>query len=454
MRRLGSYLAASAVVCGLVGVAPTPAGAISLEDAVRLTVTSNPEVGAASANRDAILHELRQARGLWLPRVDLELGIGPEATSRPSYRTDTTDGDWEEEIRKESSLVIRQRIFDGFEADSEIERQKARLEAASRRVAERSEFLGLDTVNAYLEILRLQELLALAQENIAAHERILGLMRERVEGGAGNESDITQTETRLSRARVTYAETKEQLQNTMASFARLVGQAPASLQLPSFNMAYMPASLGEALELVSRQNPTLKIFEADVETAKAEVELAESEFYPEVFVEARSGLSEDVDGVGGWDSGHSLMLRLQWNLYSGGIDSAARQEALKRESEAKMVRFSTHLNAREEMERSWNFFNSARSRRQDLEDAVRTAQTTRDAYLEQFSVGQRTLLDVLDSENELFNTRSQLASASNNELFAKYRVIALTGDLLKSMGIEAPEQANGQSPSFNEQVFD
>jgi adhesin transport system outer membrane protein len=437
-----------------VGSLTSEARAISLEDAVRLTVTSNPEIGAASGNRDAILQELRQARGLWLPRVDLELGIGPEATTRPALRQDSVDGDWEEEIRKESSIVIRQRLFDGYEADSETARQKARLEAASRRVAERSEFLGLDTANAYLEILRLQELLALAQQNIEVHQRILGQIRERVQGGAGTESDVTQTETRLSQARVTYAETLQRLEDTEATFARLVGQVPHSLTLPSFNMAYFPKSVGEALELVSRRNPTLQIFEADVETAEAEVELAESEFYPELFVEARSSLNDDINGVSGWESQHSVMLKLQWNLYSGGIDSAARQEALERLNEAKMTRYSTHLNAREEMERSWNFYRSARSRRQNLEGAVRTAQSTRDGYIEQFSVGQRTLLDVLDSENELFNVRSQLASAENNELFAKYRIIALTGDLLKALGIALPAQADGTPPSFNEQVFE
>jgi adhesin transport system outer membrane protein len=252
------------------------------------------------------------------------LGIGPEATTRPALRQDSVDGDWEEEIRKESSIVIRQRLFDGYEADSETARQKARLEAASRRVAERSEFLGLDTANAYLEILRLQELLALAQQNIEVHQRILGQIRERVQGGAGTESDVTQTETRLSQARVTYAETLQRLEDTEATFARLVGQVPHSLTLPSFNMAYFPKSVGEALELVSRRNPTLQIFEADVETAEAEVELAESEFYPELFVEARSSLNDDINGVSGWESQHSVMLKLQWNLYSGGIDSAAR----------------------------------------------------------------------------------------------------------------------------------
>lgn len=454
MRRYGTTLTAALFLVGAAVAAPPDARALTLEEAVRLTVGNNPEIGAATANRDAVLKELRQARGLWLPRVDLELGVGPEATTRPSFREDAADGDWETHLRKESSLVIRQRIFDGAEADSEIERQKARLEAASRRVAERAEFLALDAVNAYLDILRLQELLILAGNNINAHLQFLELMRERVQGGAGNSGDVAQTETRLSRARVTYTETKQDLQDTMATFARIVGQAPDSLSLPAFDAAYMPESVDEGLKLVSQRNPTLEIVEADVKTAEAEVDAAESAFYPDLFLEARSGLNDDVDGVEGWESQHSVMLRLRWNLYSGGVDSAARQEALHRVNEAKMTRFSTHLNAREEMERSWNFYQAAVERQADLEDAVNTAETTRDTYREQFAVGERSLLDLLDAENELFNAQSQLVSAENNALFAKYRILALTGDLLRTLDITPPRQAEEQAPSFNQQVFE
>ena len=145
---------------------------------------------------------------------------------------------------------------------------------------------------------------------------------------------------------------------------------------------------------------------------------------------------------------------MRWNLYSGGRDSANRQEQLHDLNEALMLRHSAHLNAREEMRRSWYFLESAQSRVMDLEDAVERSRITRDSYVDQFNIGQRTLLDVLDAENELFNVSSQLASASNNELFAKYRIIALVGQLLTALKVQPPAQANGQAPSFSEHVFE
>ena len=95
-----------------------------------------------------------------------------------------------------------------------------------------------------------------------------------------------------------------------------------------------------------------------------------------------------------------------------------------------------------------------RQRVEDLTDAVRFNSETRDAYRQQFEVGQRTLLDVLDAENELFVAKGQLVTAQTNVELASYRILALVGQLLDTMGVQAPEQASTAIPSFGEQLFD
>ena len=132
------------------------------------------------------------------------------------------------------------------------------------------------------------------------------------------------------------------------------------------------------------------------------------------------------------------MLRLRWNLYRGGIDRAARQEALARLSESKNRRLRSFLEAQQEMRQSWFALEANRQRVEDLSDSVRFNVETRDAYRQQFDVAQRTLLDVLDAENELFVSSGQLVTSQTNELLASYRVLAVSGMLLSALDVPTP----------------
>jgi len=132
---------------------------------------------------------------------------------------------------------------------------------------------------------------------------------------------------------------------------------------------------------------------------------------------------------------------LRWNIFRGGIDRAARQEALARLNESKNRRLRSFLDSQQEMRKSWFALEASQQRVDDLSDAVRFNMETRDAYRQQFEVAQRTLLDVLDAENELFVSSGQLVTAQTNELLASYRILAVGGALLKTLGVAAPEQA-------------
>lgn len=434
-----SFCLKAALLGGALSFPGTVAHAISVEEAVHLAISTNPDIGIVASNREAVDEELRQARGLYLPQVDAAVGIGREQTNNRTTRN-TGNGHSVGLYRQESSITLQQRIFDGFEAAATVEREQARVDSAAYRVAENAEVLALDAIGVFVEVLRQRELVRLAEDNLAVHLDILDSLQQRLAGGGGTRADVSQTEARVSRSRATLTQNLNDLRDAEALYTRIVGQFPDSLTAPEFPSGVLPGSLEDAVDWAGSNNPTTKIFQADVDTAEAEVELSEVPFYPAVSLEGQTEYNDGTGGVDSWEFNNQVMVRVRMNLFRGGIDRAARQEALSRLSESKNRRLRSHLEAQQDMRQSWFALEAAQQRVEDLTSAVEFNIQTRDAYRQQFEVAQRTLLDVLDAENELFVSRGQLVSDQTNELLASYRILAVGGMLLENLGVAAPEQ--------------
>lgn len=429
------------------------ANAMSLQEAVQQAIATNPDIGIVASNREAVDQELRQARGLYLPQIDVAAGVG--VASYNDFTSRSSGGDTEETFRRESSITLQQRLFDGFEAGATVEREMARVESAASRVLENSEVLALDAIGAYLEVLRQRDLVRLAEDNVAYHSQVLDAQRSRLEGGGGSEADVDQTEARSSRARNTLIEQLQDLRISEAIYTRIVGSFPGNdLSYPEFPAASLPGDLDEAVQLAVRNNPTTKIFEADVRTAEAEVELSEVPLYPAVTLEAQTEYNDGTSSLDTYEFNNQLMVRVRWNLFRGGIDRAARQEALFRLTESKNRRYRSVLESQQEMRRSWFELEAARDSIEALEDARDFNRSTLGAYEQQFEVAQRTLLDVLDAENELFTAEGQLITAQTNEQLASYRILAVGGVLLETLGVSAPEQAIVEHKSWIDGLAD
>ncbi|MDX1580363.1 MAG: TolC family protein, partial [Alphaproteobacteria bacterium] len=311
---------------------------------MQTAVSTNPALEAVSQNRKAVETELRQARGLYLPQVDITAGYGPEWTNDPVTRlpgnNDTVSFD-----RVDASAVLSQRLFDGFEAAAEVERQKARVISAARRVTDNSEVIGLDAVGAYLEVLRQRELVDLTEALVDFHLEIQDMIQERVDSGASGSSDLSQTNVRLNRSRAALSRQMNQLRDAEANYERVVGMMPGSLMRPDFPLQALPADLDGAVSLAASENPKIAILDADIEVAQAEVRKSDSAFYPKLFLEAETRYGDDIDAVRGWEWQSRIMVRLRWNLYRGGIDQATYREFLYRLNQKRAERVETYRQA-------------------------------------------------------------------------------------------------------------
>ncbi len=445
-------MATAAIVAG--------SGAVSantIAETVQQALETNPEVGIVQNNRRAVDQELRQARAGYLPSIDFRGAAGPEWSD--NFTTRSFEGGSETKLRSEADLSLTQMLFDGFATQSEVDRQRARVDSAAYRVEEAAEFVGVNAIEAHLNVLRNQEIVRLNEANILQHERIIGQVRDLEESGRGDIADVRQTEARLARAFDTLAIARGSLADAIAVYQRVVGVRPGELEDGEPPVAALPPSPEDAANLASVSSPTVRIAAADVDVAAAETRASRAGYYPRFDVELGAGLNHDIDGADGRDNDARALVVMRYNLYRGGADMALERESFHRMNEARVALENTRREAEQEARISYNALDTARDRIEASVAKVEAQRRTRDAYAAQFEIGQRQLLDLLDAENELFIDRVSLTTAIYTERFAVYRVLAVVGELLNTLEIARPREvisinrtpADEQTPAAIEQ---
>ena len=421
-----------------------PASAQSLKEAVEQTIKTNPDVLIEADRRLQTDQTLRQANAGYLPKVDLGLGIGTEfsdnITTRKTKPPHIGEHDWRSMGRTESSLTLTQMLYDGSATYSEVQRQTARQESAAFKVAGSSEQVGLRAVEAYLEVLRRQAELGLIQENLAATERIYGQIKIRATSGVGRKADQEQAEARLALSQANVESAQANLREALITYKRIVGIAPADLTKPG-EPEGVPADADGAVQTALANHPIIKSAQADIDATKAQTKAAESKLKPRFDLQLGTDWNNNQDGVQYHDNDAYAMVRMQYNLYHGGADQARISETKLQTLEAQEVLSRTKRQVEESTSLSWNALQTAIDRLPKLKSYADSTEQTRDAYAKQFSIGQRTLLDLLDSENELYTARNDYVDAQYVELFAHYRLLADIGRLIETLGVTPREEA-------------
>lgn len=416
-----------------------PVQAETLQDAIHTTLKTNPDVLAAISERQAVSKEIDQARAGYFPTVDLGLGTGWESTDSPATRS---RGNGEVHLnRDEASLNLRQMLYDGSLTKNEVERQKARTDSRAHSVYSVAENTALEATEAYLNVLRRQKLVELAQTNLESHQRTHDQITLRSERGVGRRADMDQSLGRLALAETNLMAEQSNLRDAETTYLRVIGAPPSSLSEPQSPETLLPMTVEEAVNIAVQNHPTLRSAQADVESANAQHDVTRAAFLPRVDFELGSRADHDIDGVRGSDQDVTAMFRLRYNLFNGGRDTARREETAFLINQAAEIRNNTYRQVEQSVRLSWNALETVRRQMAYFEQYAEAAEKTRDAYQQQFNIGQRTLLDLLDSENELFRARISLTNAQYDELFTMYRVLNSIGALLDSLEIIAPAAA-------------
>ncbi len=417
----------------------TPAAGIELRDAVQAALQTNPEIRQAIHNKDATQKERRQAEGLWYPRVSVEASAGIRDLDSPTRRAIEEDNNTLYPL--EASVTADQLLLDMGGRSAEIRRQASRTDAAAARVEERSEYVALNVSRAYIDFVLQQRLVAIAEDNATFHERLAGDLREGVSKGSISIADQQQAEERLQSARARVTEAREELETAGIQFRTLAGMPIDSVTTPPDLSQCMPGSLEDAVALARQQNPRVQESIADLSTARELIKAARSEMGPTFNLEATARAGDDVDGVDGRTTDLLGRVVMRWLIFNGGTNIANVREQQARADEAHARLFEMTRRAEEDARSAWNRLTNQSRLANELETQSRVADDLLLSYREQFNVGRRSLLDVLDAQNTRQNVQAQAETARMAKLYAQYRVLAASNRLIECLGVQMPQAA-------------
>lgn len=409
----------------------------TLQDALLKTLHSNPSVLASQKDSCAISQALRGAKAGYLPTLDATAGYGVQHTESPFVIQNTPSSDSLGDTtltRREAGLAADQMLFDGFATSSEVNRNKARLSSAEYKVLGTAQDIGLNATEAYLNVLKEQALVRQAQNNLSTHTRVNGLLEKRSESGLDQTADLTQSQGRVSLAKANLTAEQANLIDAQSIYLQVVGETPSNLTMPSLRglARFMPKSENQAVQMAIANHPILKSAKADMDAAYAQHEAAKSKYYPRFDLQLSANRNDNIDGVEGQNNQEQAMVRMNYNLYHGGADKAKQNETAYLYQESADVMHKTYRQVVNNAQLSWNAWQSANAQLPMLKAHRDDALKSFNAYQQQFQLSKRSLLDLLDAENEYYQSSRAYTDGQFNAIFAEFRVLNSIGSLIQA----------------------
>ena len=437
--------AASPLVVGLIALACQVALAQStdpLKDTVQRAISTNPEVTAKLNAFRAAVDEVDVARGAYYPRVDL---------TAEANRTRDRIGSTSQSMNSAGvALSATQLLWDGFATMNQVDRLGHARLVRYFEFIEASEQVAQEGVRAYADVLRARRLVKLAEDNYVQHRHVTDQSNSRVRAGVGRGVDLEQAGARLALAESNLATETSNLHDVTERYRRIVGSLPP-VDLPMANGLEkgLPTTAGALLEQTSKRSASVAAAVENLRAAQAQSREREGNLYqPRVEARVRAAAGTNLDGVPDQRRDTTAGLALNWNLYNGGSDKARVRQAANLLNQAADQRDKACRDARQTAAIAFHDIQKLTEQLNYLDRHVLASEKVRDAYRQQFDIGQRTLLDLLNSENELYGARRAYTNAELDLVIAKGRTHAAASSLVAALGLtragggtgdEAPE---------------
>jgi outer membrane protein len=405
----------------LLGVAalilPVPVAAETLQDAIALAYSNNPGIAAARAR-------VRQADEL----VPLNASrTRPALDLQGSFNQSLSDGFADLGQIWTGGVVLRQSIWEGGRIRAGISAAEARIEASRLELAALEQGLITDTVTAYADVLRTQEIVKLNQGQVRVLEQELAASRDRFEVGDVTRTDVAQSEARLAAARANLIAANGNAVFARAAYQRLVGRLPGALA-PLPPLPPLPESEPQALARAADLSPSLRAARAAEEAAAQDVRAAKAGRMPSIGVQASANYTEysnDRFGASGFDPRIGVTAGMP--LFSGGLIAAQVRQAQARQSEALELVSLTDRQVTEGVSASWALLETAVATIDAAKVQASANALAAEGVRQENQVGSRDILDVLNAEQELLNSRVQLVQAERDRYVAAFQLLEAVG---------------------------
>ncbi len=419
---------------------PTP-----LVAAAQKAVVSNPEVQARWREFTGAVADREAGAAGYKPQLDLTLGVGREWKDYPGATPASSMTDY---TRTGGSVMLTQMLFDGRYTRNEVKRLGYAKLVRYYELLEASENISLEAVKAYVDVARRTELVEEARANYREHQLTHMKIEQRVRAGKNPRVDLDQADGRLALADSNLLTEISNLHDVSARYLRIMGEQPPVSRpgLPEgLKLNGIPASASEAMRVGLPNSPTINAAYENVRSAHANVESRQSAYWPRVDFRIRDSWGRNVDGVEGSRRDQVAEVLLNFNLYRGGYDQAREKQAVEHRFQARDLQEKACRDVRQTLAIAYQDTVKLKEQLGYLDKHRRSSDKVMTAYRQQFDGGQpRTLLDLLDSQNELFEANRAYINARHDEVIAQARTLASMGKLTAALGVGRTDQPSLQ----------
>ncbi|WP_119156443.1 TolC family outer membrane protein [Caldimonas tepidiphila] len=429
MPRLKLLSIASALLC--CGAALAQQASDPLQLSTQKAIVTNPEVTARFHAFQAADHEIGVARGAYYPRLDVNANLG-----RTRDRTDLQPSTYRGVSYRGAGLSVTQLLWDGFATRKEVGRLGHVKNARYFEFVDVSEQTALEAARAYYDVLRYRQLVQQAEDNYVQHKVFNDQIESRFKAGVGRGVDVDQAGARLALAESNLATELANLHDVNARYQRIVGEAPPpAAALGPLLKEGLPGNAQETVAQALARNAAISAAIENLRAARAQAEGQRGTYQPRLEARARTSTGENLNGNIDQQRDVTAELVLNWNLFNGGSDRARSRQLADLIAQAADVRDRTCREVRQTAAIAHHDTDKLGTQLRYLARNMAAIERARDSYRQQFEIGQRSLLDLLNAQNEVYTSRRAYANAAYDLHIAYARAQAALNSLTGTLGL-------------------
>ncbi len=407
------------------------AHAESLFEALAYTYETNPTLEASRAYLRSVDERVGQAKAGWRPNLSA-VGNATYTDQRYKNYPGTDDFDYDNDAY-DAGLSLTQPIFSGFKTVSGVNYAETIVKQERENLKSTEQAVLLNSAVAYVDVITQRAVLELQKNQEQVLARHLKSYQKRFEVGDLTKTDVAQSEARLEGAKTNRIVAEGDLETANAAYVSMVGRKPPEKTRVNDLDKFLPKTLSECLDIMRTNNPSLKAAEFADEASQYNITLQRGDLLPELNVNAGAGyqwgqplpqLDDKYDGHY-WQIGANLTVP----LYQGGGEYAKVREAKQLANQARINLEQVKRDLVKSTTQAWEQYRSTKSSIESIEAQIKASKMALDGVIREADVGSRTVLDVLDAEQEYLNNRVQLVQAERNMTVAALNLLSAMGHM-------------------------
>ena len=395
----------------------------TLLDSLNSAYLNNPKLNAERANVRAISHEKEGALSEFRPSITISGYVSEQ---------DNTKGDESNYKPSEQSLLIEQKIFQGFGGIANLKKQKYEYNLAKFKLQKVEQEILFAAAEVHANLLLSQKKVDINKINIDLLERQEETDRGRLEKGEINLTDLAQSEASLAGAEAKLITAQNDLVTSKANFDKIIGKKPIeNIQEIQFTNYWLPQSLAEAYKISNNENPDLKIAMLEYEKSKQDVVIAKSDLTPSATLSYKIAEQDDFSSTVQKRTQQTLKATATWPLYSGGSNLSSLRKAKELKNKYDLLRQYSKKIASAAVTNAWSSYQTSKSVLNSIRLQVNAAEIANEGIILEYESGEssRTTLDVIQSRTILLDSRINLAISEKGFLISQFNLLSAVGRL-------------------------